>query len=108
MAKGKGKAGEASAGRAAWFDDESETPLLGEYARKLDSFLEAVADGRVDPHELEAQEERLVNLMKEVEPLLSDEAHDKVTRLLCEVTAYDLMSALHMAGRSRPKTAFRG
>ena len=51
---------------------------------------------------------RVVDLMKEVEPLLSPEAHDKVTRLLCEVTAYDLMHALHMAGKARPKTVFRG
>jgi hypothetical protein len=31
-----------------------------------------------------------------------------VTQLLCEVTAYDLMNTLHMAGQSRPKTVFRG
>ena len=93
---------------AEWFDEASETPLLGEYARKLDSFLDVVADGRVDLKEIEAQEHRVVALMKEVEPLLSPEAHDKVTRLLCEVTAYDLMNALHMAGKSRPRTKFRG
>jgi hypothetical protein len=46
--------------------------------------------------------------MKEVEPLLSPEAHEKVTKLLCELTAYDLMNAFHMAGKSRPKTTFRG
>jgi hypothetical protein len=43
-----------------------------------------------------------------LEPLLSDEAHAKVTQLLCEVTAYGLMQAMHLAGKSRPKTAFRG
>ena len=46
--------------------------------------------------------------MKEIEPLLSPEAHEKVTRLLCEVTAYDLMHALHMAGHARPRATFRG
>jgi hypothetical protein len=46
--------------------------------------------------------------MKEVEPLLSPEAHEKVTKLLCEVTAYDLMNAFYMAGKSRPITKFRG
>jgi hypothetical protein len=46
--------------------------------------------------------------MKEVEPLLTPEAHDKVTQLLCEVTAYDLMNTFHMAGKARPKTKFRG
>ena len=97
-----------SAGKTPWFDAASDSPLLAEYARKLDSFLDVVADGRVEAKELEAQEQRVVKLMKEVEPLLSPEAHDKVTQLLCEVTAYDLMNTMHIAGKSRPKAKFRG
>lgn len=96
------------AAKTAWFDDSTDTPLIAEYARKLDSFLTAISDSLVEVRELEEQEKRVVSLMKEVEPLLSPEAHEKVTRLLCEVTAYDLMHALHMAGHSRPKTKFRG
>jgi hypothetical protein len=96
------------AAKTPWFDDSTETPLIAEYARKLDSFLDAVADLRIETRELDDQEKRVVALMKEVEPLLSPEAHEKVTRLLCEVTAYDLMHALHMAGHARPKTKFRG
>ncbi|MEI6505750.1 MAG: hypothetical protein WCO90_07710 [Planctomycetota bacterium] len=96
------------AAKTPWFEDSSETPLIAEYARKLDSFLDAIADSVVETKELAEQEKRVVTLMKEVEPLLSPEAHEKVTRLLCEVTAYDLMHALHMAGLARPKTKFRG
>ena len=95
-------------GKTPWFDESSDAEMLTEYARKLDSFLDVVADGKVDAKELEAQEKRVVALMKEVEPLLSPEAHEKVTKLLCELTAYDLMNAFHMAGKSRPKTTFRG
>ncbi len=94
--------------KTPWFDDSTDTPLIAEYARKLDSFLDAVADARIETRELDEQEKRVVSLMKEVEPLLSPEAHEKVTRLLCEVTAYDLMNAFHMAGKSRPVTKFRG
>jgi hypothetical protein len=96
------------AAKTPWFDDSTDTPLIAEYARKLDSFLDAVADARIETRELDEQEKRVVVLMKEVEPLLSPEAHEKVTRLLCEVTAYDLMQALHMAGHARTKTKFRG
>jgi hypothetical protein len=96
------------AAKIPWFDPASDAPLLAEYARKLDSFCDAVADGRVTSSELDDQEKRLVSLMKEIEPLLSPEAHEKVTQLLCEVTAYGLMQAMHMAGKSRPKTVFRG
>jgi len=94
--------------KTPWFDAASDSEMLTEYARKLDSFLDVVADGRVDADELAAQEKRVVGLMKEVEPLLSPEAHDKVTQLLCEVTAYDLMNTLHMAGKSRPRVKFQG
>ena len=94
--------------KTPWFDDSTDTPLIAEYARKLDSFLDAVSDARIETRELDEQEKRVVSLMKEVEPLLSPEAHEKVTRLLCEVTAYDLMQALHMAGHARTKTKFRG
>ena len=94
--------------KTPWFDATSEAPLLQEYARKLDSFVDAIADGRVESRELEEQERRLVALMKEVEPMLSPEAHDKVTQLLCEVTAYDLMNMLYMAGRARPRARFQG
>ena len=96
------------ASKTPWFDDLSDTPLIAEYARKLDSFLDAIADSVVETKELAEQEKRVVALMKEIEPLLSTEAHEKVTRLLCEVTAYDLMNAFHMAGKSRPLTKFRG
>jgi len=96
------------AAKTPWFDDKTEAPLLAEYARKLDSFCDAVADGKVTTGELDEQEKRLVALMKELEPLLSTEAHEKVTQLLCEVTAYDLMQTMHLAGKSRPKTTFRG
>ena len=84
-----------------WFDERSESPILAEYARKLTSFLDAVADGQVDIAELEAQEKRVVDLMKQVEPMLSAEAHAKVTELLHEVTAYDMMNTLYMAAKSR-------
>jgi predicted thioredoxin/glutaredoxin len=93
---------------SSWFDEASNTPVIDEQARRLDSFLAAMADGVIDESELHAQEARVAELMKEVEPLLSDEVHDKVTRLLCEMTAYDLMRIFHAIQEARPKTVFRG
>jgi len=94
--------------KSAWFDETSDMPIIAEEARRLESFLAAVADGVVDESEVEAQEARVVELMKEVEPLLDDELHAKVTRLLCELTAYDLMQMMHTMHKARPKTVFRG
>jgi hypothetical protein len=82
--------------------------MIDEQARRLDSFLGAMADGVIDESELRAQESRVVELMKEVEPLLSEELHGKVTRLLCEMTAYDLMRIFHAIQDARPKTVFKG
>jgi hypothetical protein len=92
----------------AWFDEATQTPLIADHARRLDSFLSAMADGEVNDDELHAQESRLVKLMKEVEPRLDPALHDKVTQLLCELTAYDIMQAVHIMHEARPKTVFRG
>jgi hypothetical protein len=94
--------------KSQWFDEKTETPIIAEQARRLDSFLTAVADGKVEQKEIDAQEARLVKLMKEVEPKLEPAVHEKVTQLLCELTAYDMMHVLNMMQENRPKTQFRG
>ncbi len=98
----------ARKGRLSWLDAKAEHPQIEQYARQLRSFMQALADGVVDESEVAAQEKRLVTLMKEIEPRLDDDLHGKVTRLLCELTAYDLMQVLHSMHAARPKTAFRG
>jgi hypothetical protein len=98
----------AQKAKSAWFDEASHTPIIAEKARRMESFLAAMADGRIEPAEVEAQEARLVKLMQEIEPLLDDKLHAKVTDLLCELTVYDLMQTMCSLGQSRPKSVFRG
>jgi len=94
--------------RSSWLDEASNTPLIERYARQLKGFMNALADGKVDDQEVREQESRLVALMKEIEPQLDAAMHAKVTQLLCELTAYDLMQILHSMEVARPKTKFRG
>lgn len=94
--------------RASWLDAESHQPVIEKYARRLGPFVEAMADGKIDDSEVRAQEKRLVKLMNEVEPTLSAELHTKVTQLLYELTAYNLMHILHEMEQARPKATFRG
>ena len=94
--------------RQSWLDDKAQTTLIDEYTQKLGTFMQAIADGHVDDSELTDQEQRLVALMKEVEPSLNDALHEKVTRLLCELTAFNVMQTLHSLQSSRPKTQFQG
>ena len=76
MATQRDSAAGGKPGRAGWFDEASQTPRIEEYARQLDSFVQTMADGKV--------------------PQLDDALHEKVTRLLCELTAYDLMQTLSL------------
>ena len=89
--------------RQSWLDDK-DTPMIEHYAKQLDSFVNAMADGTIEAQELKDQEKNLVQLLKEVEPMLSDEQHEKVTRLICELTAYDIMQMLHTIQSMRPPT----
>jgi hypothetical protein len=94
--------------KATWFDDASNSSLIAEQAQKLESFLQAMADGQVTDDEVKTQEERVVKLMKEIEPQLTGPLHERVTQLLCELTAYDLMQALNMMQSARQMSKFRG
>ena len=93
--------------RVNWLDDEGGV-AIDDMAKRLSSFVQAMADGMISDEEVSTQESRVADLMREVEPLLDDATHAKVTELLCELTAFDIMQLLHTAQAARPKTAFRG
>jgi len=94
--------------KQSWLDESKQTPLIDEYTNKLTTFVAAMADGHIDAQELAAQEKRVVKLLAEVEPALSDAEHEKVTKLLCELTAYNVMQTLNSLQAGRPKTKFVG
>jgi hypothetical protein len=95
------------AAKQSWLDDKAN-PLIDSYVQKLSTFVDAMADGRIDDRELAGQEQRLVASLKEVEPTLNDAQHAQVTKLLCELTAYNVMQTLNSLQSSRPKTQFQG
>jgi hypothetical protein len=98
----------AAATKSAWFDEQANTPLISDKAQRLDSFVAALADGQVTDSELKTQEDRVVKLLKEIEPQLEPKLHERVTELLCELTAYDIMQTINMMQQSRPASKFRG
>ena len=89
--------------RTSWFDEKAEHPVIQEQIAKLESFTSAMADGVVEKRELQTQEQRLTAAMKRLEPDLSDEAHAKVTTVLVELTAYNVMRLLHELQSERAK-----
>ena len=81
--------------RMNWFDENTDHPIIDEQVGKLESFAAAMADGIIEKQEVERQEQTLVAVMKEVEGQLSDAQHAAVTRLLVELSAYNVMRTLH-------------
>jgi hypothetical protein len=92
--------------RSGWFDEKAEHPVVHEQVSKLESFTSALADGIVERNELAAQEQRLATAMRRLEPELSDELHTKVTNVLVELTAYNVMRLLHELQAERARMAF--
>ena len=92
--------------RISWFDDKTSLPVIEEQAQKLESFANAMADGVISKQELERQQESLVAVMKQVEGDLNDAQHAKVTRLLVELSAYNIMRLLHELQSLNPQRSF--
>src|SRR5262245_7128332 len=92
--------------RASWFDDKAELPVIHEQVKKLASFTSALEDGVISTQELNGQEQRVVAAMKKVENELSDDLHAKVTTMLVELSAYNVMRLLHELQVEHTRRAF--
>jgi predicted transcriptional regulator len=92
--------------RASWFDDKAEHPVIQEQLEHLESFTSALADSIVSKQELAGQEQRLIQAMKNVEDELNDAQHAKVTTLLVELSAYNVMRTLNELQTQRARMAF--
>ena len=93
--------------RTSWFDDEAKHPLVQDQVAKLETFTSALADGIVSKRELDSQERRLMAVLKPLDTELSDELHAKVTSMMVELTAYNVMRLLHELQNERARMAFR-
>ena len=92
--------------RVDWFDEKTHVPVIDEQVQKLSAFVDAMADGVIDHAELEKQQSSVIEAMKAVEPELNDQQHAKITRLLVELSAYNIMRLLHELQVTRRENAF--
>ncbi len=92
--------------RIDWFDDKTNAPVVDEQVHKLEHFVASMADGIIEKNELEKQQASVVAAMKSVEKDLTDSQHEKVTRLLIELSAYNIMRLLHELQQARVQKAF--
>jgi hypothetical protein len=92
--------------RVDWFDEKTHVPVIDDQVQKLSAFVDAMADGVIDNSELEKQQASVIEAMKAVEAELNDEQHAKITRLLVELSAYNIMRLLHELQQTRREHAF--
>jgi ribosomal protein S13 len=91
--------------RISWFDEKTHMPIIDEQVQNLSAFVDAMADGAIDDTELEKQQSSVIAAMKSVEGDLNDEQHEKITRLMVELSAYNVMRLLHELQHSRLERA---
>ena len=87
--------------RINWLDEDTNAPALEEQVSKLEHFTNSLADGVIDADELSQQSNAMVAAMRAVQDDLTAEQHAKVTTLLVELTAFNIMKTLHELTVSR-------
>ena len=94
---------------SAWFDEASHTPIIADKAQRAASFIAAMAarpDRRVGNQGAGAAAGGPDGRHRA--PAWSPPCTPKLTELLCELTVYDFMQAMHSVHQVRPQTKFRG
>jgi len=81
-------------GRTGWFDSESNELKFSEYLEKMESWQKALADGVVQPDEVRGQAEKVSEMLRALEPKLSDELHEELTQILYEWAVLQAMDRL--------------
>lgn len=70
--------------RKSWFDPESNELMFSQYLEQMESWQRALADGVVEPEEVQQQAEKVSEMLRALEPRLSDELHEELTQVLYE------------------------
>ncbi len=77
----------------AWFNEETNEIYSAQFFQRMESWQRAVADGRIDPEEIQAQGERVSGLLKHIDSSVSDEVHAKLSETFSEFAVLQGMQA---------------
>ncbi len=80
--------------RRSWFDPESNEMMFAKYLEQMESWQKALADGVVEPVEVREQAEKVSEMLRALEPKLSDELHKELTQILYEWAVLQAMERL--------------
>ena len=83
-----------------WFDRETGTLMLDEYAVEMDSYRRIVEDETITDAELLEQTQRVVSLLRQLEETLSPEAKAIATETLSELTVLNALQVKRLQAAS--------
>jgi hypothetical protein len=81
-----------------WFDPKTGILMFDQYVAVMPSFKKVMEDNTVTSEEFLAQAEKVTGLLKQLEGMLTPEAHTVCTAALCELSV--LNALMHLRGSS--------
>ena len=81
--------------RDGWFDGNGVDLLRDEFLEDHAGWRRYIADGQITAAEILEQETRIIEMLKEVEPTLSDSQHAALTKVLLEYEVLVNMALVH-------------
>ncbi|MBM3462676.1 MAG: hypothetical protein FJX76_11295 [Armatimonadetes bacterium] len=81
--------------RDGWFDGKGLDLYRNDFLDTHPGWQRYIADRKITAGELLEQELKIATMLKEMEPHLPDEAHEKVTRVLLEYEVLVNMALIH-------------
>jgi len=78
----------------SWFDPETNEMMFSKYLEQMESWQKALADGVVEAEEVRQQAEKVSEMLRALEPKLSDELHEELTQILYEWAVLQAMERL--------------
>jgi hypothetical protein len=83
-----------------WFDQETGTLLLDQYAVEMDSYQRIVEDEMITDAELVDQTQRVTSLLQRLEETLSPEAKALATEALSELAVLNALQVKRLQAAS--------
>jgi hypothetical protein len=87
--------------RRSWFSEEGDDFVFHRYVERVDTWKDAIADGRVTGEEVREQAERVADLMRSLEDRLDDDLHDFVTTVFLEWAVLQGLQSVALAQEAR-------
>ncbi|MBM3188142.1 MAG: hypothetical protein FJZ90_05405 [Chloroflexi bacterium] len=84
--------------RKSWFDAASNEVSFSQYVEQMESWQAAMADGVIEPEEVQQQAQRVSDLLQALEPKLNDQLHEELTQVFYELAVlYGMQQLLSSA-----------